>query len=240
MLEAYFNVRLMKVYNQVDLFIAPSQFMKDAGVRFGLAGKKIINLCYPIDVKADGLPEKDLANYILYFGRLSPEKGIEVLLDAMAKVNSRISLKIAGGGPDNQELENKIKKIGLSQRVELLGEKNDSELSVLLKQALAIVVPSVWPENMPYSMLESLAAGKIVIASRLGGLSEIIKDGVNGFLFKSGDSDELASKINLAIVRNESIKTIEKNAKNSVSKLNSRDHYDKIIGLYNEILKTVI
>ncbi|MDO8668368.1 MAG: glycosyltransferase [bacterium] len=237
MLEAYFNQRLLKVYDQVDLFIAPSQAMKEACVKFGLARNKIINLCYPINLNDNNLENIDASNYILYFGRLAPEKGVDLLLEAMVKVNGKISLKIAGGGPDYQSIENQIKKLGLSQRVELLGEKYGDELSVLIKHALAVVVPSVWPENMPYSMLESLAMGKIVIASRIGGMSEIIKDGDNGWLFKSGDSHELVLKINLATVRNEFIKTMEKTAKNSLREFNIQDHYEKIRLLYGKILK---
>ncbi len=238
MLEAYFNNRFLKIYEQVDLFIAPSRAMKESCVKFGLPKDKIIDLCYPIDINNEPAADLGRANYVLYFGRLSSEKGIGVLLEAMAKVNDKINLKLAGAGPDYQKLEDKNKKLNLSGRVKFLGPKYGNELSVLIKGALAIIVPSVWPENMPYSMLESLAMGKIVIASRMGGLSEMIKDGDNGFLFKSGNSDELAKKINLAVIRNEIIKTMEEKAKNSLVGLDSRKHGEKIMALYKKILKS--
>jgi len=126
--------------------------------------------------------------------------------------------------------------LSLSNRARLLGAKYGDELSALIKGALAIVIPSVWQENMPLAMLESLALGKIVIASRMGGLGEMIKDGDNGFLFKSGDSDELAQKINSATFRNEFIKNVEKRAKESLGGLNFKNHQEKIIELYKKIL----
>jgi len=79
MLEAYFNQRLLKVYDQVDLFIAPSRAMKDACVKFGLPENKIVNLCYPVELNDDSPENIDASNYILYFGRLSPEKGVKLI-----------------------------------------------------------------------------------------------------------------------------------------------------------------
>ncbi|OGF30526.1 hypothetical protein A3H09_00825 [Candidatus Falkowbacteria bacterium RIFCSPLOWO2_12_FULL_45_13] len=236
MLEAYFNVGWLKLYDQIDLFIAPSQFMKDVSVKFGRPENKIVNLSYFIEPNKDDLKAGDLSNYILSFGRLSPEKGIGVLLDAMTKVDGRINLKIAGAGSDYLKLKNKIKKLDLSARVEFTGVKHGPDLSNLIKGALAVVVPSVWPENMPYTVLESLALGKIVIASRIGGLGEVIKDSENGWLFKSGDSAELAKKINLATIRNDFIKIMEHKARASLDQLNVRNHYEKIMELYERIL----
>jgi len=236
MLEAYFNQSWLKVYSQVDLFIAPSQAIKQAFIRFGWPEEKIINLSYPMDA-ASGQAEKiDSTNYILYFGRLAPEKGIDTLLDAMVKVDGRINLKIAGAGPDYEKLNKRIKDLDLTARAELLGAKYDNELSNLIKAASAIVIPSLWQENMPLAMLESLALGKIVIASQRGGLGEMIKDGVNGFLFKSGDSDELAQKINLAASRNEAVINMEQRIKNSLDGINSKKHQEEMLNLYKKIL----
>lgn len=235
MLESYVNLRWLKVYENVDLFIAPSQFVKDVGVKFGLPENKIKVINHFIEIN-NNFQDVSSSNYILYFGRLDPGKGISVLLEAMRHVNQRISLKLVGVGPDYKKLKNEIERLNLSGRVELLGSKYGDELLVLIQGALAIIVPSILPESMGYSALESLAMGKIVIASRIGGLSEIIQDGENGFLFKAGDSDELAKKINLAVERDESIKNMENNAKKSVSGLTPENHYEKIMELYKKII----
>lgn len=237
MLEAYINLRWRKAYEQVDLFIAPSQYVKDIHIKFGWPGDKIKVMPNFIETDVEEPAAPEAADYILYFGRLAPEKGITVLLKALSQANSRVKLKIAGAGPDYKMLRNRISELSLTGRVELLGFKYGEDLKALIKGALAVVVPSVCPEVFGYTALEALALGKIVIASRVGGLSEIIRDGDNGFLFASGDSHELARKINLAAARNEPIKIMEDRAKNSLAKFNPQDHYEKIMELYKKILE---
>ena len=116
-------------------------------------------------------------------------------MDALAKVKVGINLKIVGAGSERENLEFRIKNLELSGRVEMVGPKYGDELEQIIVQAKAVIMPSLWPENMPYSVLEALALGKIVIASRVGGLKEIIQDGASGVLFKRGDSHDLAEKI---------------------------------------------
>jgi len=240
MLEAYLNNKIFKYYDLVDLFIAPSQFMKDVCIRFGIAENKIKVIYNFIDVTA--LTNDNLANkkeepeYILYFGRLSQEKGIGILLDALAKVNGVINLKIVGAGLERKNLELRIKNLELSDRVEIVGPKYGDELKQIIIRAKAVIMPSLWPENMPYSILEALALGKIVIASRTGGLPEIIQDGCNGLLFNSGDSIDLAKKIDLVLANNQLAKNIENNAKLSLNKFNSQAHYWKISEIYQDLI----
>ncbi|MEK7203249.1 MAG: glycosyltransferase, partial [Patescibacteria group bacterium] len=101
--------------------------------------------------------------------------------------------------------------------------------------ALAVVIPSIWFENMPFSLLESLAIGKIVIASRIGGIPEIIKDGVNGILFDPNNSDDLAKKINQSQKIN--INNIKINAITTMKNFSQEKHYESIIDIYNTIMR---
>ncbi|MBI2459473.1 MAG: glycosyltransferase family 4 protein [Parcubacteria group bacterium] len=238
MFEAYY-CRWQKVYEKINLFIAPSRFMKDICVKFGVPENKIkliYNFINPETGAVENLAEKSQPDYFLYFGRLSEEKGIRVLLEAMKKLNG-IKLKIAGAGPDYKKYQSLAAEYKLNDRVEFLGPKYGDELRRLIKQAKAVIMPSLWPENLPYTALESLSLNKIVIASNIGGLPEIIQDGFNGLLFKSGDSLDLAGKISLILNDERMAKSIETNAKSSLNKFNSQEHYRAISRVYQNLVK---
>lgn len=233
MLEAYWQKKITRAYDNVDMFIAPSRFMKDITASFGVPAEKIKVVYNTIEIDQKNI-EYPAKNYLLYFGRISSEKGIDILLRAMAELKNE-SLKIAGDGPEIGHCRALAKKLGLENRVEFLGKKNGQELEKIIREAKAIVIPSIWLENMPYSMLESLAYGKIVIASRIGGMPEIIIDGENGILFNPGDSRSLAE----AVYQLKNINSIKigEQARKSVMKLNRDSHYGQIFQIYTEALK---
>ncbi|MFH0856804.1 MAG: glycosyltransferase family 4 protein, partial [bacterium] len=223
-----------KTYDDVDLFIAPSRFMKDVCVRFGVPEKKIKVIYNFIDTDGKFFAANNQAEekYLLYFGRLSHEKGVDNLLEAMAKIGGNLKLKIAGSGAEFKKLEDKIKRLGLD-RVELLGQKFGQELINLIVDAKAVIIPSIWNENMPFSMLEAMAEGKVVIASRTGGIGEIIRDKENGFLFKYGNIDELAEKIQ--DLDKFDLNKIGQAAIKRVMELNETAHYRDIMEVYEKL-----
>ena len=194
-LEAYY-CRLIGVYKKIDLFIAPSRFMKDICVSFGIPDNKI-KVLNNFENKAVSLSKREVSTepYLLYYGRLAEEKGIEVLIKAMVLIDKEIKLKIIGAGPDFKKIKNLIEKLKLSEKIEMLGPKYGEELDNYIVNSQAVIVPSIWPENFPYVVLEAMSAGKPVIASAIGGLKEMIADGGNGFLFKPGDAKSLALAI---------------------------------------------
>lgn len=238
-LEMYFHHNILKIYeNNVNIFIAPSQFMKDTVVRFGQNEKKIEVIYNPHNL--DNLGSKEapniFENYFLSFGRLSEEKGLRNLIEAASKTQQKIL--IAGIGPE----EEKLKKISrdLKAPVEFIGLKNSNELIGLIKEAKSVVIPSVWAENMPLSLMEALSLNKIIIAAEIGGLTEIIKDQVNGFLFKPGDSTDLAEKINFVnMLSIEMIKTIEAAAGESAKLFSAEKNLKAMLEIYNRLIKTL-
>lgn len=233
MMEAYVNNSILKYYRDVDLFIAPSQFMKDMCVAAGMHPDKI-KVLYNF-VKTEGTEvKKPQGKYLLYFGRLAKEKGIETLIEAMQHV-SDFTLKIVGEGPDQENLENLILELGLEDKIEMTGYLSGYKLQETIDQAAAVIMPSVWPENMPLSLLESLAKGKVVIASRVGGMPEVITGGVNGFLFNPKSSFDLAEKINN--LGQLDLQTIGQKAIKSVTGLNEEAYYKEIVEVYRGIIR---
>jgi glycosyltransferase involved in cell wall biosynthesis len=248
MLEAYFYKKINKAYDKVDLFIAPSQFMKDVNVKFGIPEKKIevlynflsnewLNKAVETDCATSLHGERD--KYILYFGRLSREKGIDTVLEAFSQMEyKKIKFLIAGSGPAEKEIRDKISELDLFDQVKLLGFQSGQKLDSLIIKATAIIMPSLWPENMPYSLLESLAMGKIVIASQVGGMTELIVNKSNGYLYQAEDSIELVEKINkLADLSQDELQKMTQKAKEKLSFFNTDSHYNDLFDIYKKVLK---
>ncbi|MFH1822311.1 MAG: glycosyltransferase family 4 protein [Patescibacteria group bacterium] len=234
MTEAYLNNKCLKSYKQINLFISPSQYLKNIYLKFGFSEEKIFVIPNFIDQSKFKIKNEKTENYLLYFGRLSKEKGIDTLIEAMAKLNTDLKLKIVGEGTEFENYELRIKNYGLSNKVQLTGAKYGDDLMDLVKNAKAVIIPSIWEENMPYSLLESLAYGKVLIASAIGGIKEIIKDNKNGLLFKPKDSSDLAKKI--VKLGKIDTKTISERTRATILKFNSENHYSKINKLYNNLI----
>lgn len=234
-LEAYWHAKILKSYEKIDLFLAPSKFMKDVNIRFGVPENKIKVIYNLIDLSKfkdnSSFPPN---NHIVYFGRLSQEKGLSVLISAMAAMASPPQLKIVGSGTMRQDLEDAVERLGMLAYIEFTGKKFGKELRDIVADARAIILPSVWPENMPYSMLEAMASGKVVIVSDIGGMIEIIKNDNNGFIFKSGDSNELAKKIKM--LDKVDLQRLGANARKTVEKLDKSIHAEKIEDIYKMLI----
>lgn len=231
-LEMYFHHLIWPIYRTgVNLFIAPSIFMKQTCLDFGWPENKIkyLNNFYTGEISP---ANQETSDYLLYFGRLAEEKGVALLLNALNKQTEK--LLIAGEGPATDKLKGLATKLGLNERVKFLGFKTGSELQALIAKAKAVIIPSIWLENMPLNMLEAMAAGKIVIAARIGGLPEIIEDGQNGLLFRPGDIDDLNKKI-------KELESIDKEklsraAQETVKNLDADNHVRELIQIYHSLL----
>jgi len=181
--------------------------------------------------------EVKMEDYLLYYGRLSFEKGINILLEALRLVPNTPRLKIVGVGPEEDQLKDSVKSLGLEGLVEFLGAKYGSELEEIILSAKAIIIPSVWAENMPFVLLESLALGKAVIASRTGGLPELITSGETGFLFENGNSADLAEKI--MALNDYNLAQIGSAARATVVDLTLEKHYNRLLEIYQRFIKKV-
>ena len=184
--EAKFH-QLTRSYHGVTRLIAPSKFMADM-----LSTQYYRDI--PIDVIYNGVPVPENAagdndGYFLYLGRLSHEKGIETLLEAH-KLLPKARLVVAGGGLLDAQLRDKY------PQAKFVGELQGDELTRTIEGARAVVVPSQWHENCPMSVLEAMAQGKPVIASRIGGIPELVTHKETGFLFNPGNVRELALYMN--------------------------------------------
>lgn len=226
--EALFH-KWRRSYDAVDLFISPSQFLADL-TACRIPKEKIRVLRNGIDT-TEFKPRFADQNYALYFGRLSKEKGIETLLVAHASMSSRLPLKLVGTGPLLDTLRQK------HPEAEFLGYKTGQELKELIANAAFVVVPSEWYENCSMVVLESMAFGKPVIGSRVGGIPEQIEDGVTGFLFEMGNATELARRMDIMGQDKDLRLLMGKEARLKLEREYSlTDHCRQLLNIYLELL----
>ncbi|MEK7158768.1 MAG: glycosyltransferase family 4 protein [Patescibacteria group bacterium] len=177
----------------VDHFIAPSIFLKNLLVEWKrIPAEKISVLPYTVDPAAYDVPVVD-EGYVLYLGRLSQEKGAQDVLTAAWALRDR-PFRIVGTGPQEGELRAFVEKRRMLN-VQFLGFLEGRPLVAQMARASVIVVPSRWWENYPMVILEAMMLGKPVIASRMGGIPEMVKDGERGWLFDAGNIEQLREKI---------------------------------------------
>lgn len=178
--------RLTRIYDRtVTRFISPSRFLAELMVEGGWTRT-------PIDVVPPGATAHATRSdghggYALYAGRLSPEKGIDVFLAAAR--DAHVPAVVAGDGPLSDSLR------AAFPEARFTGHVAAAEVDRLLGEALVAVVPSVSLENAPLGVLEAMAAGVPVIASRVGGVPELVEDGVTGLLVAPGDTEGLAGAL---------------------------------------------
>jgi glycosyltransferase involved in cell wall biosynthesis len=182
-LELHRRLRLLSRW--VDVFVAPGEFVRDAMVRAGLPEERIVVVRHGVAVETGQSTNRQPRQTLLFAGRLAPEKGVDVLIRAARQV-SELPVVIAGTGPLLDEL-----KALAPPSVSFAGWLGPSELAALRSRCLMTVLPSVFYEISPFGAIESAADGRGVIASRIGGLPEIVRDGVSGILVDPGDPDDL-------------------------------------------------
>ena len=226
--------RLTRVPSRVDRFIAPSRFLEGKLIEGGFDRDRISWLPNFVD-EADREGEQE-GDYYIYFGRLSREKGVDILIRAAALLG-RGRLRILGEGPERAALERLAAGSG-AEGIEFLGHRPEEELAAILREAQFVVLPSRWYENLPFSIMEALAAGKPVVASDIGGIPEMVDDGVNGFLFPAGDVDALARRIADLLDSPDLRRELGRHGREKARELYNADyHYGKIIEIHRGLLE---
>lgn len=226
--ESFFSSKL-GFYNKVDKFITPSLFMKNKMIEWGIPENKLVHINNP--VQDFEIPKIKKEDFFLYFGRISEEKGINILISAFSKMpNER--LIILGDGPKREELENKVVSLNI-KNIEFLGYKNSEEIKRYILKSKASICPSLWYENQPMSILESFLCRRLVIGSDIGGIKELIGKNERGFLFKMNDVDSLKTKIEeFSLLPKEEIRKKENNARKFVlENFSGKKYINKIVNI---------
>lgn len=229
-IEAYWH-KWKRSYDGVDLFLSPSCFLADLTAK-RIAADKIQILHNGIDTDKYQANFSD-QGYALYFGRLAKEKGITTLLKAHKHLAAELPLKIVGTGPLEEELRINY------PTVEFLGYQSGQSLHDIIANAAFVVVPSEWYENCSMVVLESMAFGKPVIGSRIGGIPEQIEDGKTGFLFEMGNVQKLMRKMTVLMGNSALLVEMGRAAREKLEKEYSLvEHNQQLLRIYFNILAT--
>jgi glycosyltransferase involved in cell wall biosynthesis len=222
--------------DKIDAFICLTGFFKQKILEAGIPERKIF--IRPNFINAPPLPtesQSDNGNYALYLGRLAKEKGIWTLLRAFAQL-PEVPLKIVGTGPLENELRQYVAAQKLSN-VAFLGFKSGSEKWDLVKNSRFGIIPSEWYENFPIAALEFLAAARPVIASRIGGLPYVVEEGKTGFLFKSGDADDLVRCIKALLSNPSQIEAMGRQGRlMAEGQYGPQASYNNLMNIFHEVL----
>jgi glycosyltransferase involved in cell wall biosynthesis len=232
MLTMYYE-RLSRAPWRIRHFLTPSRFLKEKLVAGGFDPERITPIPNFVDLGSCGPGEE--GGYFLYIGRLLFEKGLDTLIRAVTALG-RGELWIVGEGPVEGELRALAEGLG-SGRVHFKGYRSGDELKRILSGAQFVVLPSRWYENLPFSIMEAFACGKPVVASNVGGIPEMVEDGVNGFLFPVGDVEALAGRIGMMLDGPAGRLEMGRRAREKAERLYGREeHYRRIAEIYRKVL----
>ncbi|HIJ85504.1 MAG TPA: glycosyltransferase family 4 protein, partial [Magnetococcales bacterium] len=181
--------RLGLYKGNVSLFATLTAFQKQRLIDAGFDPERICIIPNALDLSATPPPVAGDGDYCAFVGRVSVEKGITVLLHA-ARLCPDIPFRLAGGFDEGSPF---VKNA--PENVRFMGHMTAEPLGRLIRQSRMVVLPSVWFEGFPMTVLESMAQARPVIVSAVGGLGEIVEDERTGFLFTMGDGVQLAQKI---------------------------------------------
>ncbi|MDD3139853.1 MAG: glycosyltransferase family 4 protein, partial [Lachnospiraceae bacterium] len=245
LLNAYKKYLTRQFLKKSDKMVAVSGYVKKSFVdNFMVDSAKIEVIYNGIDMnqteKKDNRDKNDTTIELLYMGRLVKVKGIDILLKAMSKVIEmypEIILRFVGDGPDRALFEEQTRQLGLTKNILFEGFHLDK--GTYFRQADIFIYPSRWQEAFGISIVEAMSYGLVCIASEVGGIPEIIEDGINGYLFEKEDSYRLEKKIEQAIqqIEDDGKQKIVECAKKTAQKFRIEHTVEQLEILYSSLIK---
>lgn len=247
-MEASFN-RCHKSNQRIDRVIAPSRFMRSKLIEGGWPEGKVVFLQnFADDAILDraanaGADATDRENpYLLFFGRLSVEKGVDTLLRAfdaaLPNLPQDMRLVVVGDGPDAADFKALASSLGCAPRIEFAGYQNGGALQAYVERASLAISSSRWRENMPYSIVEAFAAGTPVVGTDIGGIPELVDEGKTGFVCEPGGVQSMADAISRgtsAFLDRSVYSMLQRNCRSYVMENCSREKFmSDLVDLYKE------
>jgi glycosyltransferase involved in cell wall biosynthesis len=188
------------VCQEVTLFLAPSCFLRDQFLAFGVPSEKIVFTeigLPPLESKGENKRPTGAPLIFGYIGVVDPVKGVHLLVEAFQPIRGA-ELRIYGGEADYAPYPDRghfLAQLRRSPHIRLMGRYDNREVGKILAEVDVVVVPSIWYENAPLVIREAFLARKPVVTAAFGGMQEWVQDGVNGLLFRPRDIEDLRAKL---------------------------------------------
>ena len=238
--QARMNVRneqIFESFEAVDTFISPSKYLAGAYARAGLPISKLRVIWYGIDVhRYDALRRVPRERQIrfTFVGYLGRHKGLHILLEAADRLKMRddFLLNIVGVGDRETEVKQYVEKKGISDIVRFHGRIDNYSIESVYQATDVLILPSIWPENQPVTICEAMACRIPIIASRLGGSIELVKDGTSGLLFEPANAKDLADKMRMILDAPEQIESMGEAARRVIASYPLERQVAKIARIY--------
>lgn len=216
-----------------DHFIAVSDFLKNKAVEMGIPENKITTVHNYTDA-SQYVPNYEAGNYFVYFGRIEDIKGIWLLVAAFTKLHN-LRIVMVGTGNAFQALVEHVERNQL-KNIEILGFKTKTELGAIIKGCIATIAPSIWFETFGLTITESFSYGKPVIASRIGGITEVVRHEVDGLLVEPGNEDQLTAAIEYMASHRQQASAMGQAGRHNVeTKFSRSGHYQKLLSVYETV-----
>lgn len=217
---------------QVDRYIALTTFARDKFIEGGLPAEKIV--VKPNFAREPAALGQGDGGYVLFVGRLAPEKGIATLLETWTRHQLPLPLRILGDGPMRGEVE---AVANVNDGVQWLGHRPPEEVARLMGAAALQIVPSEWYETFGRVVIEAFAVGTPVVASNLGALAELIDPGRTGIVFEPGHAAGLASAVTRLVEDPHRLKEMRLQARSRYEALYTEaSNYERLVEIYQEAL----
>jgi glycosyltransferase involved in cell wall biosynthesis len=232
------NAHILLALRKVNRLITPSRFVAEQYAANGIAGDQLTVIQNGIDVESFAPSPWGTAMLTLGFiGHLGKHKGLEVLLHALSLMDaSKVRLLVVGTGEEADRLQTSCQERGLNPYVTFYGQVDNQRMPAIYQQIDVLIVPSIWPENSPVTITEAMASGIPVIASDVGGIGEMVEDGVTGYLVPLRDSLAIAERIGRFLTRPELLKTMGEKALARIQSYQMRQQVERVVDVYREVL----
>ncbi|OZH53552.1 glycosyl transferase family 1 [Hydrocoleum sp. CS-953] len=212
----------------VDIYITLTEFARQKFIQTGLPAEKIV--VKPNFVSTNPEVGKGKGGYAFFVGRLSPEKGLDTLLEAWEYLGEKIPLKIVGDGPLASKIQEAASRL---PNVEWLGRRSLQEVYELVGEAKFLVFPSQWYETFGRVAVEAFAKGTPVIAANIGAIAELVDSGCTGLLFRPGDREDLIRQVEYALAYPEELRKMRLKARAEFeAKYTAQENYRQLMDIY--------
>jgi len=221
---------------EISCYVALTEFSRAKFIEGGLPSERIV--VKPNFVDPDPDARTGDGDYALFVGRLSPEKRVSTVLAAWKRLGSHIPIRVIGGGPDRQQLEQQARLDHLSN-VKFEGQLPREQTLVAINNARFLVFSSEWYENFPVTIAEAFACRTPVITSAMGAMQEIVAHGRTGLHFAPGDPADLAEKVEWAWAHPDEIRAMGQAARREYEeKYTAEKNYPMLMSIYQKAIES--
>ena len=228
--------RFLELYRRCDAFVAPCMFMRDKLIEGGFPAERIhvIRQAAP-NLKPRAIAKKE--NYILFFGRIAPEKGLDTLIRSYQAISPVQDLLLVGRSYDGHaEYLRSLVKPGFEEHIHFIDFLDGDDLYQKIERAQLTIVPSRWYDNAPLATYESYLLGTPVLAADIGGIPEQVRIGETGRLFRPDDEEDLSRKLSEMLSNPRELEKMGRMARRYATEELSLDkHLDQLLALFESL-----